>query len=134
MAYPAVLLITAENDPRVASWQSSKFAAALQKANTSPHPILLITSRGEGHGVASSQRVGSTGAALNFFAEELGLAPGAPPWRGYSTQRAAVTSGSQTHPMERKRARSHRTHKKTISISANSPGRQMRSRSPLQEA
>jgi prolyl oligopeptidase len=35
-AYPAVLLITAENDPRVASWQSSKFAATLQKSNTSP--------------------------------------------------------------------------------------------------
>jgi len=59
-AYPAVLLITAENDPRVASWQSSKFAATLQKANTSP-------------------RTGNTGAELSFFAEELGLAPAAPP-------------------------------------------------------
>jgi len=80
-AYPAVLLITAENDPRVASWQSSKFAAALQKANTSPRPILLITRRGEGHGVTSSfsQRVGNTGAELSFFAEELGLAPAPPP-------------------------------------------------------
>ena len=80
-AYPAVLLITAENDPRVASWQSSKFAAALQKANTSPWPILLITRRGEGHGVTSSfsQRVGNTGAEFSFFAEDLGLAPAAPP-------------------------------------------------------
>ena len=80
-AYPAVLLITAENDPRVASWQSSKFAATLQKANTSPRPILLITRRGEGHGVTSSfsQRAGNTGAELSFFAEELGLAPAAPP-------------------------------------------------------
>ena len=80
-AYPAVLLITAENDPRVAPWQSRKFAAALQKANTSPRPILLITRRGEGHGVTSSfsQRVGNTGAELSFFAEELGLAPAAPP-------------------------------------------------------
>ena len=80
-AYPAVLLITAENDPRVASWQSSKFAAALQKANTSPWPILLITRRGEGHGVtpSASQRAGNTGAELSFFAEELGLAPAAPP-------------------------------------------------------
>ncbi|HSP17093.1 MAG TPA: prolyl oligopeptidase family serine peptidase [Thermoanaerobaculia bacterium] len=79
-AYPAVLLITAENDPRVASWQSSKFAAALQKANASPRPILLITRRGEGHGVTSSfsQRVGNTGAELSFFAEELGLASAAP--------------------------------------------------------
>src|SRR5260370_2252268 len=79
--YPAVLLITAENDPRVASWQSSKFAATLQKANTSPRPILLITRRGEGHGVTSSfsQRVGNTGAELSFFAEELGLSPPPPP-------------------------------------------------------
>jgi len=68
-AYPAVLLITAENDPRVAPWQSRKFAATLQKANTSPRPILLITRRGEGHGVTSSfsQRVGNLGAELSFF-------------------------------------------------------------------
>jgi prolyl oligopeptidase len=79
-AYPAVLLITAENDPRVAPWQSRKFAAALQKANASPRPILLITRRGEGHGVTSSfsQRVGNAGAELSFFAEELGLASAAP--------------------------------------------------------
>jgi prolyl oligopeptidase len=78
--YPAVLLVAAENDPRVASWQSSKFAAALQKANISPRPILLITRRGEGHGVNSSpsQRAGNTAAELSFFAEELGLAPAAP--------------------------------------------------------
>jgi prolyl oligopeptidase len=80
-AYPAVLLVTAENDRRVASWQSSKFAAALQKANTSPWPILLITRRGEGHGVTSSfsQRGGNTGAEFSFFAEELGLPPAASP-------------------------------------------------------
>jgi prolyl oligopeptidase len=79
-AYPAVLLITGENDPRVAPWQSRKFAAALQKANTSLRPILLITRRHEGHGVTSSfsQRVGNTGAELSFFAAELGLAPAAP--------------------------------------------------------
>ena len=79
-AYPAVLLITAENDPRAAPWQSRKFAAALQKANTSTRPILLITRRGEGHGVTASfsQRVGNTGAELSFFAEELGLASAAP--------------------------------------------------------
>jgi prolyl oligopeptidase len=74
-AYPAVLLITGENDPRVAPWQSRKFAAALQHANTSSHPILLITRRDEGHGVISSfsQRLTNIGVMLNFFAEELGL-------------------------------------------------------------
>jgi prolyl oligopeptidase len=75
-AYPAVLLITGENDPRVAPWQSRKFAAALQRANTSQRPILLLTRRNEGHGVTSSfsQRVGNAGAMLAFFAAELDLA------------------------------------------------------------
>jgi prolyl oligopeptidase len=78
-AYPAVLLLTGENDPRVAPWQSRKFAAALQKANTSKQPILLLTRRNEGHGVTSSfsQRVGNRGALLSFFAEELSLPPAA---------------------------------------------------------
>ncbi len=82
--YPAVLLITAENDPRVAPWQSRKFAATLQQANASMRPILLITRRHEGHGVTSSfsQRVGNTGAELSFFAEELGLAAAARPLPG----------------------------------------------------
>jgi prolyl oligopeptidase len=76
-AYPAVLLITGVNDPRVAPWQSRKFAAALQEANTSPHPVVLLTRMNEGHGVTASfsQRVGNTGAALGFFAEQLGLGP-----------------------------------------------------------
>lgn len=76
-AYPAILLITGENDPRVAPWHSRKFAAALQKANTSKQPILLLTRKNEGHGVTSSfsQRVSNSGAVLSFFAEELSLAP-----------------------------------------------------------
>ncbi|MEO6798872.1 MAG: prolyl oligopeptidase family serine peptidase [Rhodanobacter sp.] len=74
-AYPAVLLITGVNDPRVAPWQSRKFAAALQTATTSPHPVLLLTRMNEGHGVTASfsQRVGNAGAAMGFFAQELGL-------------------------------------------------------------
>ncbi len=73
--YPAVLLETGINDPRVASWQSRKFAAALQDANTSDNPILLLTRMNEGHGVTASfsQRVGNYAAALTFFAHELGL-------------------------------------------------------------
>ena len=76
-AYPAVLLITGVNDPRVAPWQSRKFAAALQAANRSAHPIVLLTRMNEGHGVTASfgQRVGNTGVALGFFAEQLGLGP-----------------------------------------------------------
>jgi prolyl oligopeptidase len=78
--YPAVLLITGENDPRVSPWQSRKFAAALQAANSSESPILLLTRRNEGHGVTSSfsQRVGNSGAMLAFLAQELGLGPAEP--------------------------------------------------------
>ncbi len=74
-AYPAVLLITGINDPRVAPWQSRKFAAALQTATTSHKPVLLLTRMHEGHGVTASfsQRVGNTAAALGFFSQELGL-------------------------------------------------------------
>lgn len=74
-AYPAILLETAVNDPRVAAWQSRKFTAALQEANISGNSILLLTRMNEGHGVTStfSQRVGNTAAALTFFAHELGL-------------------------------------------------------------
>ncbi len=73
--YPATLLETGVNDPRVAPWQSRKFAAALQAANNSDNPILLLTRMNEGHGVTASfsQRVGNTAAALTFFAHELGL-------------------------------------------------------------
>lgn len=74
-SYPAILLETGINDPRVASWQSRKFAAALQAANISDNPIILLTRMNEGHGVTASfnQRVGNTTAALTFFAHELGL-------------------------------------------------------------
>jgi prolyl oligopeptidase len=81
-AYPAVLMTTGENDPRVAPWQSRKFTAALQAANTSGRPILLLTRVNAGHGIGApfSQRVGDAAISLTFFAHELGVAvtPAAP--------------------------------------------------------
>ncbi len=73
--YPATLLETGVNDPRVAPWQSRKFAAALQHANSSDNPILLLTRMDEGHGVTASfsQRVSNAAAEYTFFAHELGL-------------------------------------------------------------
>ena len=75
-AYPAVLLTTGANDPRVAPWQSRKFAAALQAATSADRPILLLTRMHAGHGVGApfSQRVGDNAITLTFFAHELGLA------------------------------------------------------------
>jgi prolyl oligopeptidase len=74
-AYPAVLLTTGANDPRVAPWQSRKFAAALQDATTSGQPILLLTRMNAGHGIGApfSQRVGNAALSMTFFATELGL-------------------------------------------------------------
>lgn len=74
-AYPAVLMTTGANDPRVAPWQSRKFTAALQNATTSDQPILLLTRMNAGHGIGApfSQRVGNTAIMLTFFAQELGL-------------------------------------------------------------
>ncbi|MEW9622963.1 prolyl oligopeptidase family serine peptidase [Rhodanobacter geophilus] len=74
-AYPAVLMTTGANDPRVAPWQSRKFAAALQDATTSGRPILLLTRMNAGHGIGApfSQRVGNTALMLTFFAQELDL-------------------------------------------------------------
>ncbi|RAP56932.1 prolyl oligopeptidase family serine peptidase [Oleiagrimonas sp. MCCC 1A03011] len=74
-AYPAVLMTTGANDPRVAPWQSRKFTAALQNASDSGQPILLLTRMNAGHGIGApfAQRVGNTALALSFFAGELGL-------------------------------------------------------------
>ncbi|SEO36344.1 prolyl oligopeptidase [Luteibacter sp. UNC138MFCol5.1] len=73
--YPAVLLTTGANDPRVAPWQSRKFAAALQDATTSGQPVLLLTRMNAGHGIGApfSQRVGNQALSMTFFATELGL-------------------------------------------------------------
>lgn len=74
--YPAVLMTTGANDPRVAPWQSRKFTAVLQNTTSSDRPILLLTRMNAGHGVGApfSQRVGDMAIMLTFFAQELGLA------------------------------------------------------------
>src|ERR1700690_65730 len=53
-AYPAVLMLTGANDGRVNPMHSRKFAAALQAATSSSHPILLRISKTSGHGIGSS--------------------------------------------------------------------------------
>ena len=56
VAYPAVLLITGFNDPRVPSWELAKFAAALQAASSSRRPILLRVDYDAGHGFLAASR------------------------------------------------------------------------------
>ncbi|MBL0141554.1 MAG: S9 family peptidase [Betaproteobacteria bacterium] len=49
-AYPAVLLTTGMNDPRVDPWQAGKMAARLQAATSSAKPVLLRVEWQGGHG------------------------------------------------------------------------------------
>ena len=48
--YPAMLVITGWEDPRVSSWQCGKFAAAAQNATSSDKPVLLKVNFNGGHG------------------------------------------------------------------------------------
>jgi prolyl oligopeptidase len=54
-AYPATLLTTGINDPRVAPWQPGKMAARLQAANNDGRPILLRVDYDAGHGIGSTR-------------------------------------------------------------------------------
>lgn len=53
--YPAVMLITGSNDPRVAPWQPAKMTARLQAATASGKPVLLRVDYEAGHGIGSTK-------------------------------------------------------------------------------
>jgi prolyl oligopeptidase len=53
--YPAVLLTTGWNDPRVSSWEPGKMAARLQAATRSGKPVLLRVEYTAGHGMGSTR-------------------------------------------------------------------------------
>jgi prolyl oligopeptidase len=54
-AYPAVLVVTGINDPRVAPWEPGKMAARLQAATSSGKPVLLRVDYEAGHGWGSTK-------------------------------------------------------------------------------
>jgi prolyl oligopeptidase len=54
--YPAVLLETGMNDPRVDPWQMAKMAARLQAASSSGKPVLLRVDYAGGHGTMGATR------------------------------------------------------------------------------
>jgi len=72
-AYPAVLLMTGDNDGRVDPMNSRKFAARLQAATSSPRPILLRTTSSAGHGIgtALSEAVAGQTDVYAFLWREL---------------------------------------------------------------
>ncbi len=53
--YPAVLLTTGINDPRVAPWEPAKMAAKLQASTISGRPVLLRVDYDAGHGIGSDR-------------------------------------------------------------------------------
>lgn len=52
--YPAVLVTTGLNDPRVSPWEPAKVTAALQASGT-VHPVLLRIDEQAGHGIGSTK-------------------------------------------------------------------------------
>lgn len=78
VAYPAVMITTGLNDPRVSPWEPAKFAAALQASGT-PNPVLLRIDTEAGHGIGSTRtqtdlQTADTIAFMKWRA-------GAPGWR-----------------------------------------------------
>jgi prolyl oligopeptidase len=53
--YPAVMVTTGFNDPRVISWEPGKMAARLEAATSSGKPILLRVDYEAGHGFGSTK-------------------------------------------------------------------------------
>ena len=72
-AYPAILMVTGENDPRVDSWHSRKMVASLQAATSAQRPILLRTNHSAGHGRGTplSEQIDEFADVLAFLLREL---------------------------------------------------------------
>lgn len=68
--YPAVMIATGLNDPRVSPWEPAKFAAALIAAG-GPNPVLLRIEEDAGHGIGSTKtqtdRLMADGIAFIFW-------------------------------------------------------------------
>ncbi|MDF3034996.1 MAG: family peptidase [Paucimonas sp.] len=74
-AYPAVILTTGINDPRVDTWQPAKFAARLQAATVSDKPVLLRVDYDAGHGIGSTktQAISETADVWSFFLWQMAV-------------------------------------------------------------
>ncbi|HVJ75973.1 MAG TPA: prolyl oligopeptidase family serine peptidase, partial [Casimicrobiaceae bacterium] len=78
--YPAVLLTTGINDPRVDAHQAAKMAARLQAATKSGKPILLRIDyeAGHGNGTTKKQAYEERADTFAFLFREAGVRPVAP--------------------------------------------------------
>lgn len=74
-AYPAVMLTTGVNDPRVDPWQMAKMTARLQAASSSGKPVLLRVDYDGGHGgigATKSQRDQLLADQMSFLLWQFG--------------------------------------------------------------
>jgi prolyl oligopeptidase len=73
--FPAILMLTGANDPRVEPMQSRKMVARLQAAQSCENPILLRTSGDTGHGAGTplAERINQTVDVYSFILHELGV-------------------------------------------------------------
>jgi len=73
--YPAVFLLTGENDGRVNPAQSRKMAAILQADTASDLPILFRSTASAGHGIGTSlkERIAQEADVYAFLFHELGI-------------------------------------------------------------
>jgi prolyl oligopeptidase len=79
VAYPAVLLVSGENDGRVDPADSRKLAARLQAATSSKEPVLLWTRMGSGHScVTFEEELDLQADVYAFLFKELGVEYKAP--------------------------------------------------------
>jgi prolyl oligopeptidase len=74
-AYPAVLMLTGENDGRVNPYQSRKMTARLQSATVSGLPVLLRTSADSGHGLGTAldETISQYADSYAFVFSQLGI-------------------------------------------------------------
>jgi prolyl oligopeptidase len=74
-AYPAILLTTGANDPRVDPYHSRKMTARLQAASSSNRPVLLRASDDVGHGIGSplGAVIEEAADSYAFLMNELGM-------------------------------------------------------------
>jgi prolyl oligopeptidase len=74
--YPAVLLTTGVNDPRVDPWHAAKMTARLQAASRSGKPVLMRVDYQAGHGLGSTrqQRDAEFGDVFAFALWQAGVA------------------------------------------------------------
>jgi prolyl oligopeptidase len=73
--YPAVMVTTGWNDPRVVSWEPGKMAARLQAATSSDKPVLLRVDYDAGHGIGSTktQREEELADEMSFSLWQFGV-------------------------------------------------------------